>query len=66
MPFLALPWGGIKDRQDRHKKSMVAAAESAIDGMAAHVTSLGTAALAVIALIAVFVLAKGFLARSSR
>jgi hypothetical protein len=43
---------------------MVAAAEAAIDGMSAHVTTLGTAALAVVALIAVFSLAKGLLKRS--
>lgn len=43
---------------------MVAAAESAISAMEAHVTTLGTAALGVIALIAVFALAKSLLARS--
>ncbi|WP_408004370.1 major capsid protein [Prosthecobacter dejongeii] len=45
---------------------MVAAAESAISGMGANVTTLGTAALSVVALIAVFILAKSFLTRGAR
>lgn len=43
---------------------MTQAAAAAIEGMEAHVTTLGTAALAVVALIAVFVLAKSMLKRS--
>jgi uncharacterized membrane protein len=43
---------------------MVEAATTAITGMGASVTALGTAALAVVALVAVFVLAKSMLKRS--
>lgn len=43
---------------------MEAAAETAITALGPTVTALGTAALAVVALMAIFALAKGMLKRS--